>query len=98
MPSVQVAATSKLDPHLRLHPGSKRVLDLLHLGDEIGDLDQFVLGIAAGDDDMLVGRLVAQNLDDLLGRQIVITQDDVELIEQDKLRSEERRVGKECRL
>ena len=44
----------ELYARLRLHARPERMLDLFHLGHEIGDFDQFVLGVAAGDDDVLV--------------------------------------------
>ena len=47
------------------------MLDHLHLGDEVGDLDQFVLGVSAGDDDVdMLRLLVAEERHDLLDGQI----------------------------
>src|SRR4051812_12814027 len=46
---------SELDPLLRLHPGGEVVLDVAHLGDEVGGLDQGRLGVAAGDDHVEAG-------------------------------------------
>ena len=62
------------------------MLDIGHLGDEIGHLDQLRLGVAAGDDDVLVGGLlVAQEGHDLVDREVVVAQDDVEFVEHDQL-------------
>ena len=57
------AGASELDAHLRLHARAERVLDHLHLGDEVGELDQLLLGVAAGDDDMRHLRLALQEVD-----------------------------------
>src|SRR6476646_8858687 len=49
-----------LDPLLRPDAGIRRVLDLHHLGDEVGDRDQLGRRIAPGDHDVLEPRAVAQ--------------------------------------
>ena len=53
---------SEFDACLRLHARTERVFHLFHLGDKIGDLDQFLLGVTAGDDHVLVCRLVLQHV------------------------------------
>src|SRR5688572_15761645 len=44
----------KLNSLLRVNPCVERVLDLFHLRDEVGRVDQFLRGVAAGNDDMQV--------------------------------------------
>src|SRR5207253_9167816 len=44
---VMRCGSSELDPRLRLDPGAERVLDQIHLGDEIGDFDQRGRRVAA---------------------------------------------------
>ena len=44
------AAHQNSIPCCAFTPGAERMLDQLHLGDQVGDLDQLVLGVAAGDD------------------------------------------------
>ena len=62
------------------------MLDHLHLGDQIGGLDQRLGRVAAGDDDVDVGRLVvAQERDHFVDRQIVVAEHDVEFVEQHDL-------------
>ena len=53
---------SPLDPALALLARVHRVLDLGHLGDQVGHLDQPRVGAAAGDHDVLPPRPVAQRL------------------------------------
>src|SRR3954451_9266175 len=48
---------SELDAGLGLDAGPERMLDQRHLGDEVGDDDQFFLGIAAGQNDVSEWRL-----------------------------------------
>src|SRR5262245_54639546 len=68
-----IAVSSELDARLRLDAGSERMLDQRHLGDEVGDLDQFILGVASGENDMSHRRLRAfQKLDDFCDLQIVV--------------------------
>src|SRR3989440_10248386 len=50
-----------LDALLPLATGVHRVLDLAHLGDEVGQLDQFGRGVPPGDDDVLAARPVSQH-------------------------------------
>src|SRR5450631_1438364 len=57
---------SPLDSPLALLPGVHRVLDLGHLGDEVGRLDQSGSGIASCNDDVLVTGAVAQGRYDLV--------------------------------
>ena len=47
---------SPLDAPLALAAGVHRVLDLGHLGDQVGGLEQLLRGVAAGDDDVLAAR------------------------------------------
>ena len=61
-------ARLELDALLRLHARPERVLDLRHLGHEVGDLDQLVLGIAAGDDHVQVARLGPERGEHLIER------------------------------
>ena len=42
------------------------VLDLAHLGDGVGEVDQLGRGIAPGDDDVDVARAVADRRDDIV--------------------------------
>lgn len=46
-------ARSEFDPGLGLHPVPERMLDLRHLGDEVGHVDQRLRRVAPGDDEML---------------------------------------------
>ena len=57
---------SPLDAPLALLAVVERVLDVLHLGDEVGDLDEPRVGAAAGDDDVLVPGPVGERLDDVV--------------------------------
>ncbi len=52
----------KLDSLLGVNTGVKRMLDLLHLGNEIGGLDQLRRGVAAGSDDVQVRLFFADGL------------------------------------
>ena len=54
---------------------------LLHLGDEIGHLDQLILCVSAGDDDMDVFRLLILQKRHHLGNvEIIVAQHDVQLV------------------
>src|SRR6185436_12547521 len=57
---------SPLDSFLALAAGVHRVLDLRHLGDEIGGVQQRLGSVAAGDYDVLGARALGQRRDDLL--------------------------------
>ena len=59
---------SELDPLLRLHPGGEVVLDLAHLGHEVGGSDEFRLGVAARHHDVQVRPAPAQGLHHLRQR------------------------------
>src|SRR5262245_30655083 len=75
-------ATLELDTLLRLHARAKWVLQHLHLGDEVGDLDQLVGSVASGNDDMhMIRPLRLQELEDLGNRQILIPEHNVQLVE-----------------
>ena len=54
------ARISEVHPALCLHPDLERMLDELHLGHEIGDLEQLRRCIAAGDAHVLVARAILQ--------------------------------------
>src|SRR5690349_19692970 len=51
---------SKLDTLLCLDAVAERMLHHLHLGHEIGELDDLVLGVAAGETDVEIGTLALQ--------------------------------------
>src|SRR3954453_13956262 len=59
-------ARSPLDPPLALLAGVHRVLDLGHLDDQVGGLDELRVRVATGYDDVLVARPVHQGLDHLV--------------------------------
>src|SRR6187200_1387112 len=73
---------SELHPSLRLHPGAEGVLDLRHLGDEVGERDELLAGMAAGHHDVLVGRFLPQHLQHFVERQVIVAEHDVELVQQ----------------
>src|SRR5262245_47225895 len=58
---------SPLDSLLAADAPVEGVLELAHLGDEVGDLDQRRRRVAAGDDDVLEARAVAKHVDHLGG-------------------------------
>jgi hypothetical protein len=50
------------------------MFDHFHLGNEVGEFDEFILGVPAGDDHMFHVRLQFQNFDDLFDGQVIIAQ------------------------
>ncbi len=68
---------------LRLDAGAERMLHQLHLGHEIGKLDQLVLGVAAGQHDMGHVRLLRrEEFQDFGQVDVVVADRDVDLVEQ----------------
>src|SRR3954465_3630128 len=63
---------SVLDAFLRLHAGREMMFDQVHLGDEIGRLDQLRLGVAAGDDDVQIGPSCLQHGDHVRDRKMIV--------------------------
>src|SRR4029077_21072422 len=59
----------------------KRMLDLPHLGYEVGNLDNFRLGIAPGQDHVKHGRLILKKIDDIRDRQKVIAERVVDFVQ-----------------
>ena len=62
---------SKFDPELRLHSRVEGMLDLLHLGHEIGQFHHFRQRAATGDNHVQVGPFRPQGREDFFLRQIL---------------------------
>ena len=62
-----------------------RVFDLFHLGDEVGQLDQFGMSVSAGADHVNVFGAGAEALDDLVGIEHFVADDVVDLVEDDEV-------------
>ena len=77
------ASASELDPGLGLDALLERVLDLAHLRDEVGVVDQLLRRVAAGDDDVRARRARLQELDHLVGREPAVRERVRELVERD---------------
>jgi len=66
------AATSELDPGLRLYARRKMMLDQCHLGDEVGGSDQLRLGIAAGNNDVQIGATAGERGHDSMKIEVLV--------------------------
>jgi len=78
------ASPSEFHALLALDPRPERMLHQRHLGDEVGDLDQFLFCIAPRQDNMRHRRLFRlQEPNHLIDRQVVIAERNVDLVEQD---------------
>src|SRR4051794_1020547 len=78
-------AGSPLDPLLRADARVHRVLDLVHLGHQVGGRDELRRGVAAGDDDVLEAGAVGERLDDLVLGDPAVLDRVGELVEQQEL-------------
>src|SRR5579859_2693552 len=76
---------SILDALLGADPFVVGVLDLAHLGDRVGDLDQLGRRVAAGDDHVGLGRPAAHPSDDLLHRHPAVLHGIGELVEDEQV-------------
>src|SRR5436309_1220239 len=77
---------SKLDSLLRFHARAKGMLDEGHLGNEIGEFNEFRPGVAARDDNVEHFALLPQLVQHLGERQIVVAQDDVQFLQHDEIK------------
>src|SRR3954451_19227838 len=78
-------AGSPLDPLLRADARVHRVLDLVHLGHQVGGGDELCRGVAAGDDDVLEAGAVGERFDDLVLGDPAVFDRVGELVEQEEL-------------
>src|SRR5579875_1293576 len=81
----EVNIRSILYSWLRLYPlFTVGMLDQLHLGHEVGQVDHLLLGIAAGDNHVQHRTFAAQLVEHFRQRQVIVVQNHVQLIENDQ--------------
>jgi hypothetical protein len=66
-------------------PSLAGVLDLAHLGDGVGKLDQGGLGVAAGEDDRDHLRFLAEDLGNFFEREHLVADGVVDLVKDDEI-------------
>jgi len=91
LPESEVVPMTISDCMLQLHSFLGAYAEVLegvfddgHVGDGVGQVDEFFGGVAAGDDDVLHVGAVLEVVQDLVEVEVFVAQGDVEFVEQDQ--------------